>query len=146
MADVFRKIVCVCALGLCGKTSRYMNTKCESDISEKIRMFLNKLLQTVYEICPGFKVRCTKFTVSKKTYTYYNLNNIAVIFINVSKLISSLRYVVTYPQKKLHSLSPRANYTDRATATCRRSDCQLLRIKSATWSAWWVPTVVFSVF
>jgi hypothetical protein len=26
---------------------------------------------------------------------------------------------------KLHSLSPRANYTDRATAACRRSDCQL---------------------
>jgi hypothetical protein len=29
---------------------------------------------------------------------------------------------------KLHGLSPRANYTDRATAACRRSDCQLLRI------------------
>jgi hypothetical protein len=36
---------------------------------------------------------------------------------------------------KLHGLSPRANYTDRATAACRRSDCQLLRIESATWSA-----------
>jgi hypothetical protein len=28
-------------------------------------------------------------------------------------------------QKKLHGLSPRANYSDRATAACRRSDCQL---------------------
>jgi hypothetical protein len=28
---------------------------------------------------------------------------------------------------KLHGLSPGANYTDRATAACRRSDCQLLR-------------------
>jgi hypothetical protein len=37
---------------------------------------------------------------------------------------------------KLHGLSPRANYTDRATAACRRSDCQLLRIEGATWSAW----------
>jgi hypothetical protein len=36
---------------------------------------------------------------------------------------------------KLRGLSPRANYTDRATAACRRSDCQLLRIKDATWSA-----------
>jgi hypothetical protein len=27
--------------------------------------------------------------------------------------------------KKLHGLSQRANYTDRATAACRRSDCQL---------------------
>jgi hypothetical protein len=30
---------------------------------------------------------------------------------------------------KLHGLSPRANYTDRVTAACRRSDCQLLRIE-----------------
>jgi hypothetical protein len=35
---------------------------------------------------------------------------------------------------KLHGLSPRANYTDRATAACRRSDCQLLRIEGATWT------------
>jgi hypothetical protein len=26
-------------------------------------------------------------------------------------------------KKKLHGLSPRANYTDRATIACRRSDC-----------------------
>jgi hypothetical protein len=36
---------------------------------------------------------------------------------------------------KLHGLSPQANYTDRATAACRRSECQLLRIEGATWSA-----------
>jgi hypothetical protein len=30
-------------------------------------------------------------------------------------------------RQKLHGLSPRANYTDPATAACRRSDCQLLR-------------------
>jgi hypothetical protein len=46
---------------------------------------------------------------------------------------------------KLHGLSPRANYTDRATVACRRSDCQLLRIEGATWSAWRIPTAVFSV-
>jgi hypothetical protein len=39
------------------------------------------------------------------------------------------------PRKKLHGLSPRANYTDRATSACRRNDCQLLRIEGATWSA-----------
>jgi hypothetical protein len=49
-------------------------------------------------------------------------------------------------EKKLHGLSPLANYTDRATAACRRSDCQLLRIEGATWSAWRIPTAVFSVF
>jgi hypothetical protein len=35
---------------------------------------------------------------------------------------------------KLRGLSPQANYTDRATAACRRSDCLLLRIEGATWS------------
>jgi hypothetical protein len=29
--------------------------------------------------------------------------------------------------------SPRANYTDRATAACRRSYCQFLQIKSVVW-------------
>jgi hypothetical protein len=43
--------------------------------------------------------------------------------------------VIILSEKKLHGLSPRANYTDRATAACRRSDCQLLRIEGATWSA-----------
>jgi hypothetical protein len=36
---------------------------------------------------------------------------------------------------KLHGLSPQANYINGATAACRRSDCQLLRIEGATWSA-----------
>jgi hypothetical protein len=39
-----------------------------------------------------------------------------------------LRYTLMLTKqfkKKLHGLSPRANYTDRATAACRRSDCQL---------------------
>jgi hypothetical protein len=42
----------------------------------------------------------------------------------------------TYKQKnKLLGLSPRTNYTYRTTAASRRTDCQLLRIKGATWSA-----------
>jgi hypothetical protein len=49
-------------------------------------------------------------------------------------------------KKKLHGLSPRANYTDRATAACRRSDYQLLRIEGDTWSAWRIPTAVLSDF
>jgi hypothetical protein len=47
---------------------------------------------------------------------------------------------------KLHGLNPRANCADIATAACRRSDCQLLRIEGETWSAWRIPTAVFSVF
>jgi hypothetical protein len=42
--------------------------------------------------------------------------------------------VIARGKKKLHGRSPRANYTDRATAACRRSDCQLLRTEGATWS------------
>jgi hypothetical protein len=52
-------------------------------------------------------------------------------------------YIYIY---KTHGLSPRANYTNRATAACWRSDCQFLRIEGVTWSAWRIPTVVFSVF
>jgi hypothetical protein len=45
-----------------------------------------------------------------------------------SSFLSSLASQQT---NKLHGLSPRANYTDRATAACRWSHCQLLRIKGA---------------
>jgi hypothetical protein len=37
---------------------------------------------------------------------------------------------------------PQANYTDRSTAACRRSYCQLLRIEGVTWSAQRIPTAV----
>jgi hypothetical protein len=50
-------------------------------------------------------------------------------------------------KKNLHGLSPWANYTGRATAACRRSDCQIfLWIEGATWSAWRILMTVFSVF
>jgi hypothetical protein len=38
-------------------------------------------------------------------------------------------------KNKLRGLSPRANYANRAIATCWRSYYQLLRIDDATWSA-----------
>jgi hypothetical protein len=55
-------------------------------------------------------------------------------------------FIFWYSKKELRGLSPLANYTDRATPACRRSYCQLLRIESATWSAWRIPTAVFSLF
>jgi hypothetical protein len=60
--------------------------------------------------------------------------------------INILYTVAQTQQNKLYGLSPRANYTDRATSACRRSDCQLLWIEGATWSARRFPTAVFSVF
>jgi hypothetical protein len=52
----------------------------------------------------------------------------------------------TKTKTKLHGLSPRSNYTDRATAASRRSDCQLLRIEGAAWPVWRISTAVFSIF
>jgi hypothetical protein len=54
--------------------------------------------------------------------------------------------ILHYRKKKLHGLSSRTKYTDRATASCRRSDCQLLRIEGATWWAWRIPAAVVSIF
>jgi hypothetical protein len=65
---------------------------------------------------------------------------------NHGKYLNSGGNYVGKEIKKLHGLSPWANYTDRATAACRRSDCQLLRIEGVTWLAWRIPTAVFSVF
>jgi hypothetical protein len=40
----------------------------------------------------------------------------------------------------------RANYTDRATAACWRSYCQILQIEGVARSVHQIPTAVFSFF
>jgi hypothetical protein len=55
-------------------------------------------------------------------------------------------FILSNEQTNSVALSPRANYTDLATAICRRSWCQFLRIEGVTWAARWTPTAVFSVF
>jgi hypothetical protein len=75
---------------------------------------------------------------TKMHYLYYGGMHPVARTIKVWWLVGGGVWLVWYfvvIKKKLHGLSPRANYTDRATAACRRSDCQLLRIKGATWSA-----------
>jgi hypothetical protein len=57
---------------------------------------------------------------------------------------TSLEMKLKLKLTKLRGLIPRANYTDRTTAACRRSWCRLLRIEGATWSAWGIPPAVFS--
>jgi hypothetical protein len=56
---------------------------------------------------------------------------------NLSSVETCIVQVTMYNthKTKLCGLSPRANSTDRATAAYRRSDCQLLLIEGATWSA-----------
>jgi hypothetical protein len=44
--------------------------------------------------------------------------------------------------KNFGTYSPQANYTGRATAACRRSWCQILRIEGAACSAQRIPTAV----
>jgi hypothetical protein len=72
---------------------------------------------------------------------------ICFLFNNVTYIAYYMEVKRNYVINKKNSvvLSPRANYTDRATAACRRSDSQLLRIEGATWSAWRIPTAIFSV-
>jgi hypothetical protein len=62
----------------------------------------------------------------------YGSNN--VITPNIHRQIQFMQKKLKKKKTKFHGLSPRANYTDRATAACRLSDCQLLRIEGAMWS------------
>jgi hypothetical protein len=51
-----------------------------------------------------------------------------VLCVCLQPLATEVQHQVTLWSKtktKLHDLSPRATYTDRETAACRRSDCQL---------------------
>jgi hypothetical protein len=50
-----------------------------------------------------------------------------LVLISVRSRVSSQDHgaVGRIRTNKLHALSPRANYTDRETVACRRSDCQL---------------------
>jgi hypothetical protein len=95
-----------------------------------------------YEYLPVFRMEkwwscCHWINNNNKSMcnTFINNTHVVVVVVVVQKL-----------GKKLQGLSPRANYTDRATAACRRSDCQLLRIEGSTWSAWRIPTAVFLLF
>jgi hypothetical protein len=86
---------------------------------------------------------------SQATVAFQPINILYSVSLVLSEVLPNIPFSETHIstiKKKLHGLSPRANYTDLATAACRRSDCQLLRIEGATWSAWRIPTAVFSVF
>jgi hypothetical protein len=52
-----------------------------------------------------------------------------------NRMHSPIINIIKKHKNKLPGMSPRANYTDRATAASRRTGYQLLRIKGATWSA-----------
>jgi hypothetical protein len=127
--------------------------------------FVFSTFQREYSLCIIPNSTCRIFILGRfypvvsVTMTCLGVPSITTIFISLfsfshmfrplqslSKTITPRMDPVLGYTNKLHGLSPRANYTDRATAACRRSDCQLLRIEGATWSAWRITTAVFSVF
>jgi hypothetical protein len=55
------------------------------------------------------------------------------------------KHLPNHSQGLQGGLSPRANYTDQATDSCRRSYCQLFRIEGIALSAWQFPMAVISV-
>jgi hypothetical protein len=92
-----------------------------------------------------FKKNSMSLNTKKKKKIYINFTAKYKVERDIGDLgaiITSANYTkflgltIEYSKKKtkLNGLSLRANYTDRATAACRRSDCQLLRIENATWS------------
>jgi hypothetical protein len=55
---------------------------------------------------------------------------------------TQLSQVTNYLVKELRDFSPQENYTVRATAACRRSECQLLWTEGVVWVAQRIPTAV----
>jgi hypothetical protein len=80
------------------------------------------------------------FWMSSSTWIIIVLG-LSPLYFNSNSPLSSLVL-----NSKLHGLSPRTNYTNRATAVCRRSNCQLVRIEGAMWSAWRITPAVYSRF
>jgi hypothetical protein len=93
-------------------------------------LFVRSTTSVRYEACTMVKIHIVVswiMTLCTMVGRYQGRSETYVLYQKSIKL-------ATFPPPP-HGLSPRANYTDRATAASRRSGCQLLRIKGATWSA-----------
>jgi hypothetical protein len=90
----------------------------------------HRLMEGIYEACrcDGLKYCDIHIKLHKDWLRQSCVNK-------KGKILADIQIARSSYKEKLHGLSPRANYTDRATAACRRSDCQLLRIEGAKWSA-----------
>jgi hypothetical protein len=102
----------------------------------------------IFEVTFKFLSIVTDFT---KCYYMFRMVIHSFYYINFAQYSSSTeRGKIKSPQQisgvanpglsnnnitKLRGLSPRANYTDRATAACRRSRYKLFRTGGVTWSA-----------
>jgi hypothetical protein len=63
-------------------------------------------------------------------------------FISLAHIMFQFSNQTPAKSTKLRRFSLQASYTDRATAACRRSYCQLLRIEGVAWSAQRIPMAV----
>jgi hypothetical protein len=97
--------------------------------SNQITYKKSNSLFLICHVCLQTHKECTKEVHSLLIGIIFFCNDYKAVFLS-SKECHSLKL-----KTKLHGLSPRANYADQATAACRRSDCQLLWIEGATWSA-----------
>jgi hypothetical protein len=84
---------------------------------------------------------CIKWTLmeeSQKLLLETNMTKTCYMTMSENGHVDSKKYKKT----KICGFSPQGNYTDRATATCQRSWCQLLRIEGVTCSAQWIPMAI----
>jgi hypothetical protein len=93
-------------------------------------------------VCPIFWFkRCRK---KKKALSFPRIEPKLLVHTacNVACELTELSHQKLIFKKILRGFSPQANYTDRATAACRRSYCQLLRIEGVALSVQRTPTAV----
>jgi hypothetical protein len=108
----------------------YLKTCMESVLPQATTSsFVHVVSKTIWQVGHSFTVSSLFF--SEITV----VDSLTLGFSLKLKNIQCMSYSRAKQPNKLHGLSPRANYTDRATTACQRSDCQLLWIEGATWSA-----------
>jgi hypothetical protein len=79
---------------------------------------------------------------SQKIESYHEVVKAGFEVLIAATMKRSVIWDMMLCKPKLRGFSPQGNYTDRATAACRRSSCQLFRIEGVAWSAQRIPTAV----
>jgi hypothetical protein len=72
------------------------------------------------------------FLMVTKVHRHHTIQTLGRVHAKLHSCDFTLAIFSVKTRTKPHGLSPRANYTDRATVACRRSWCQLLRMEGAT--------------
>jgi hypothetical protein len=127
-------------------TRHGFDLRCLHSYLYKTQRLLILPLKKLILIHKNFPVSSTKAEEHHSCYLivrFYKNASVSIIADNKNLLYSmyqnpsatTMHRLDDLKKTKLRGLSPRANYTDRAAAACRRSDCQLVQIEGAKWSA-----------